>query len=45
MESSDMPFTLDHLIALLPLLVTSATAIVVMLAIAWKRNHSLTFAL
>jgi NADH-quinone oxidoreductase subunit N len=45
MESSDMPFTLDHLIALLPLLVTSATAIVVMLAIAWKRNHTLTFVL
>jgi NADH-quinone oxidoreductase subunit N len=45
MESSDMPFTLQHLIALLPLLVTSATLIVVMLAIAWKRNHSLTFVL
>ena len=40
-----MQFTVQHLIALLPLLVTSATVIVVMLAIAWKRNHTLTFVL
>ncbi|MBS7660479.1 NADH-quinone oxidoreductase subunit NuoN [Pseudomonas lalucatii] len=38
-----MPFTLQHLIALLPLLVTSATLILVMLNVAWKRNHGLTF--
>ncbi|MDH1263605.1 MULTISPECIES: NADH-quinone oxidoreductase subunit NuoN [unclassified Pseudomonas] len=40
-----MQFTVQHLIALLPLLVTGATIIVVMLAIAWKRNHTLTFVL
>ena len=40
-----MQFTVQHLIALLPLLVISATIILVMLAIAWKRNHSLTFVL
>ncbi|MHA6493025.1 NADH-quinone oxidoreductase subunit NuoN [Pseudomonas borbori] len=40
-----MQFTVQHFIALLPLLVTSATVIVVMLAIAWKRNHTLTFVL
>ncbi|HBX54031.1 NADH-quinone oxidoreductase subunit NuoN [Pseudomonas sp. UBA2684] len=40
-----MQFTVQHFIALLPLLVTSATIIVVMLAIAWKRNHALTFVL
>ncbi len=40
-----MEFTTQHLIALLPLLVTSATIIVVMLAIAWKRHHSWTFGL
>ncbi len=40
-----MEFTTQHFISLLPLLVTSATIIVVMLAIAWKRNHSLTFVL
>ncbi len=40
-----MEFTTQHFIALLPLLVTSATAIVVMLAIAWRRNHELTFVL
>tara|TARA_R100001244_G_scaffold131680_2_gene105426 strand:+ start:66080 stop:67582 length:1503 start_codon:yes stop_codon:yes gene_type:complete len=45
MESSVMQFTVQHFIALLPLLVTSATIIVVMLAIAWKRNHALTFVL
>ncbi|WP_455232424.1 NADH-quinone oxidoreductase subunit NuoN [Geopseudomonas aromaticivorans] len=40
-----MEFTTQHLTALLPLLVTGATAVVVMLAIAWKRNHSQTFLL
>ena len=40
-----MQFTTQHFIALLPLLITSITAVVVMLAIAWKRNHALTFML
>ncbi|MFB4370255.1 MULTISPECIES: NADH-quinone oxidoreductase subunit NuoN [unclassified Pseudomonas] len=40
-----MEFTTQHLIALLPLLVTCATVVVVMLAIAWKRSHSMTFVL
>lgn len=40
-----MQFTTQHFIALLPLLITSITAVVVMLAIAWKRNHALTFTL
>src|SRR5262245_33148041 len=35
-----MTFTINHFIALLPLLVTSATLVVVMLAVAWKRHHS-----
>ncbi|MEQ6330973.1 NADH-quinone oxidoreductase subunit NuoN [Pseudomonas chengduensis] len=45
MEHHAVEFTLQHLIALLPLLVTSLTAVVVMLAIAAKRNHALTFIL
>ncbi|WP_276486516.1 NADH-quinone oxidoreductase subunit NuoN [Ectopseudomonas mendocina] len=45
MEYHAVDFTLQHLIALLPLLVTSLTAVVVMLAIAAKRNHTLTFIL
>jgi len=45
MEHHAVEFTLQHLIALLPLLVTSLTAVVVMLAIATKRNHALTFML
>ena len=45
MEHHAVEFTLQHLIALLPLLVTSLTAIVVMLAIAAKRNHTVTFIL
>ncbi len=45
MQSQAVEFTLQHFIALLPLLVTSATIIVVMLAIAWKRHHSWTFGL
>ncbi|MES2821456.1 MAG: NADH-quinone oxidoreductase subunit NuoN [Pseudomonadota bacterium] len=40
-----MEFTTQHLLALLPLLVTCATLVVVMLAIAWRRNHALTFVL
>jgi len=38
-------FTTQHFIALLPLLITSATIVLVMLAIAWKRNHAMTFGL
>ncbi|MDG9759694.1 NADH-quinone oxidoreductase subunit NuoN [Pseudomonas sediminis] len=45
MEHHAVDFTLQHLIALLPLLVTSLTAIVVMLAIAVRRNHTVTFIL
>jgi NADH-quinone oxidoreductase subunit N len=45
MEHHAVEFTLQHLIALLPLLVTSLTAIVVMLAIAARRNHAMTFIL
>ncbi|MBC9251027.1 NADH:ubiquinone oxidoreductase subunit N [Pseudomonas alcaligenes] len=40
-----MELTTQHFIALLPLLITSATIVVVMLAIAWKRHHSWTFGL
>ncbi|MBD9425262.1 NADH-quinone oxidoreductase subunit NuoN [Pseudomonas sp. PDM15] len=40
-----MELTTQHFIALLPLLITSATVVVVMLAIAWKRNHAWTFIL
>lgn len=40
-----MEFTSQHVIALLPLLVTCATIVVVMLAIAWKRHHTWTFTL
>ena len=45
MEHHAVEFTLQHLQALLPLLVTSLTVLVVMLAIAAKRNHALTFML
>src|SRR5690606_5412773 len=45
MEHHAVDFTLQHLIAPLPLLVPGATVIVVMLAIAWKRHHALTFIL
>ena len=38
-----MDLTIQHFIALAPLLITSLTVIVVMLAIAWRRNHSQTF--
>jgi NADH-quinone oxidoreductase subunit N len=40
-----MEFTIQHFIALAPLLITSLTVVVVMLAIAWRRNHSQTFLL
>lgn len=40
-----MDFTIQHFIALAPLLITSATLVVVMLAIAWRRNHAQTFLL
>lgn len=45
MEHHAVEFTLQHLVALLPLLVTSLTVVVVMLAIAAKRNHTVTFIL
>lgn len=45
MEHHAVEFTTQHLIALLPLLVTCATVVLVMLAIAWKRSHSMTFVL
>ena len=40
-----MDLTTQHFIALAPLLITSLTIVVVMLAIAWHRNHSQTFLL
>lgn len=40
-----MDLTLNHFIALLPLLVTSATAVLVMLGIAWRRSHTQSFVL
>jgi NADH-quinone oxidoreductase subunit N len=40
-----MDLTIQHFIALAPLLITSATVVVVMLAIAWRRNHAQTFLL
>ncbi|MER2097147.1 MAG: NADH-quinone oxidoreductase subunit N, partial [Pseudomonas qingdaonensis] len=40
-----MDLTIQHFIALAPLLITSITIVVVMLAIAWRRNHSQTFLL
>ena len=40
-----MEFTTQHFIALAPMLITTVTTVVVMLAIAWKRNHSQTFLL
>lgn len=38
-----MQLTLSHFVALLPLLVVGATAIAVMLGIAWRRCHQLSF--
>ena len=40
-----MDLTIQHFTAILPLLVLSATIIVVMLAIAWRRNHSQSYIL
>jgi NADH-quinone oxidoreductase subunit N len=40
-----MELTSQHFLALAPLLITSVTIVVVMLAIAWRRNHSQTFLL
>ncbi|MEJ6657049.1 MAG: proton-conducting transporter membrane subunit, partial [Pseudomonas sp.] len=40
-----MQFTLSHFTALLPLLIVGITAIVVMLAISWRRQHDFTFVL
>lgn len=34
-----MTITTEQLIALLPLLITGLTVVVVMLSIAWRRNH------
>lgn len=40
-----MQYTPSHFVALLPLLIVGVTAIMVMLAIAWRRKHDLTFIL
>lgn len=40
-----MEFTQQHFIALLPLLIISTTIVVVMLALAWRRNHEQSFIL
>jgi NADH-quinone oxidoreductase subunit N len=40
-----MDLTQQHFIALLPLLITSATILVVMLGIAWRRSHTQSFLL
>jgi len=40
-----MDLTTQHFIALAPLLITSLTVVVVMLGIAWRRNHSQSFLL
>ncbi|WP_407316344.1 NADH-quinone oxidoreductase subunit NuoN [Pseudomonas sp. nanlin1] len=40
-----MDLTIQHFYALAPLLITSLTIVVVMLAIAWRRNHAQTFLL
>ncbi|WP_434458638.1 NADH-quinone oxidoreductase subunit NuoN [Stutzerimonas urumqiensis] len=40
-----MELTQQHFIALLPLLLASATLVTVMLAIAWRRSHGLSFVL
>lgn len=40
-----MQYTLSHFAALLPLLIVGVTALVVMLTIAWRREHDLTFVL
>src|SRR5690606_8535081 len=45
MENDIMQFTPSYFIALLTLLIVGITAIVVPLAIAWRRKHELTFVL
>lgn len=40
-----MQLTTQHFIALLPLLIISASIVVVMLAIAWRRHHAQTYLL
>ncbi|RAU43521.1 MULTISPECIES: NADH-quinone oxidoreductase subunit NuoN [unclassified Pseudomonas] len=40
-----MDLTIQHFIALAPLLITSLTVVVVMLGIAWRRSHSQSFLL
>ncbi|MEN5032481.1 NADH-quinone oxidoreductase subunit NuoN [Pseudomonas sp. Ps21-P2] len=40
-----MDLTIQHFIALAPLLITSITVVVVMLGIAWRRSHSQSFLL
>lgn len=40
-----MPLNISHLTALAPLLITGLAVVVVLLAIAWRRHHGLTFAL
>ncbi|MEX6503716.1 NADH-quinone oxidoreductase subunit NuoN [Pseudomonas zhanjiangensis] len=40
-----MDLTAHHFIVLLPLLLTCATAVLVMLGIAWQRNHSQSYLL
>lgn len=45
MEHQAVEITTTHFVALLPLLITALTTIVVMLAIATRRNHGLTFLL
>lgn len=37
-----LTLTLENLVAVLPMIIVAATAVVVMLVIAWKRNHGLT---
>ena len=36
-----MTFTYEHFIALLPIIITGFTAVVVMLGIAWRRDHTI----
>ncbi len=40
MEQLQIELTYNHFLALLPLLVVSATIVITMLSIAWKRNHT-----
>ncbi len=40
-----MTITTEQLIAMLPLLITGLTVVVVMLSIAWRRNHSMAASL